>query len=228
MVGAKDTNPLIAWGLGAANLQPVWVKYVDGVPVYTVPKVGQTGSHTETNPLYKPAYDAAYDLAHNYDVAYGVVYAQIFAAARSAAYERLSSGCGGGFGGQLCRANAQLDAAAEAKRVADAQAPAAATAEAQRIALAAALAAVANIPQTITVPDYGITDPGYWTTPTAGQWINPTDLSGVPALGLVDYFASGERGYLAPVLNWTAYLTNVNLIAYGDGANGRTGLPSVH
>ena len=102
--------------------------------------------------------------------------------------------------------------------MADAQAPAAATAEAQRIALAAALAAVANIPQTITVPDYGITDPGYWTTPTAGQWINPTDLSGVPALGLVDYFASGERGYLAPVLNWTAYLTNVNLIAYGDGA----------
>ena len=51
MVGAKDTNPLIAWGLGAANLQPVWVKYVDGVPVYTVPKIGQTGSHTEAEPL---------------------------------------------------------------------------------------------------------------------------------------------------------------------------------
>src|SRR4029077_18035131 len=98
VVGAKDTNPLIAWGLGAVNLQPVWVKYVDGVPVYTVPKIGQTGSHTETNPLYQPAYDAAYYLAYNEDVAYGVVYAQIFAAASSAAYERLSSGCGGGFG----------------------------------------------------------------------------------------------------------------------------------
>ena len=64
IVAAKDTNPLIAWGLGAVNLQPVWVKYVDGVPVYTVPKFGQTGSHTETNPLYQPAYNAAYDVAY--------------------------------------------------------------------------------------------------------------------------------------------------------------------
>jgi PE-PPE domain len=171
MVGAKDTNPLIAWGLGAVNLQPVWVKYVDGVPVYTVPKIGQTGSHTETNPLYQPAYNAAYDVAY-----------------QLASRPTWLGGCGGN---AQCRHDR---------------------------ATADALSAVRNIAQTITVPDYGITEPGNWTTPTAGQWINPTDLSGVPALGLVDYFVSGDRGYLAPVLNWTAYLTNVNLIAYGDGA----------
>jgi hypothetical protein len=41
MVGAQGTNPLIALGLGAVNLQPVWLKYVD------------------RNPLCQPAYDAA-------------------------------------------------------------------------------------------------------------------------------------------------------------------------
>jgi hypothetical protein len=29
---------------------------------------------------------------------------------------------------------------------------------------------------------------------------------------------NGDTGALAPLLNWTAYFTNVNLIAYGDGA----------
>ena len=52
MVGAKDTNPLMAWGLGAVDLKPVWVKYVDGVPVNTVPKVWTNGlSHRDESCL---------------------------------------------------------------------------------------------------------------------------------------------------------------------------------
>ena len=70
----------------------------------------------------------------------------------------------------------------------------------------------------VNIPVYGVITPGKWTTTTAGQWINPTDLSGLPALALADYLASGDTGALAPLLNWTAYLSNVNLIAYGDGA----------
>ncbi|MGE5698221.1 MAG: PE-PPE domain-containing protein [Candidatus Sericytochromatia bacterium] len=71
---------------------------------------------------------------------------------------------------------------------------------------------------TVTVPDFGWVTDGYFTTTTAGQWVNPTDLAQVPVLGIADYVASGDRGALAPFLNWTAYLTNVNIIAYGNGA----------
>ena len=181
IVGAKDGNPLIGWGSGGVDLEPAWVTYIDGVPSYTFPEVGQTGTTTQTipggsNPLYQPAYDTAYDAAYTW-------------ASRST----WLGGCGGN---TQCR---------------------------QERATADALDAVRNIPQllpdtVITVPVYGIVEDGYWTTPTAGQWINPTNLGGLPALALADYLASGDRGALAPLLNWTAYLSNVNVIAYGDGA----------
>jgi hypothetical protein len=166
ILAAKDKNPLIGWGTGGVNLQPVYVTWVDGVPQYTLPVVGQTGSHTATNPVYQPAYDLAYNLAYNTGCLFNSKRAQ-------------------------CATNA-------------------------------ALSAVASTPKTITVPDYGITDPGNWTTTTAGQWVSPSDLSTLPTAGQLAYLVSaaqnGDTGALAPLLNWTAYLTNVNLIAYGDGA----------
>ncbi|MFA5708813.1 PE-PPE domain-containing protein [Mycolicibacterium sp.] len=82
--------------------------------------------------------------------------------------------------------------------------------------------------------------PGGWTTNTFGQWVSPTndiiglqdldlaalldgDLSGLSALAGMDtrdlaYYLSGDLGFLAPLLNWTAYFHNTNLIGYGDGA----------
>ncbi|MED5813825.1 PE-PPE domain-containing protein [Mycolicibacterium sp. 050232] len=83
------------------------------------------------------------------------------------------------------------------------------------------------------------TIPGGWTTNTFGQWVSPTnditglqnldlsgllngdfDLSALAGLSTRDlaYYLSGDLGFLAPLLNWTAYIQNVNLIAYGDGA----------
>jgi hypothetical protein len=93
--------------------------------------------------------------------------------------------------------------------------------------LAAAIAAVEKIPQTIEfttdVPDFGWKKDGYWTTTTSGQWVaSPSDLAALPTVGQLAYLANavqnGDLSALAPVLNWTAYLSNVNLIAYGDGA----------
>jgi PE-PPE domain len=176
IIGAKDKNPLIGWGTGGVNLKPVFVTWVDGVPVYTAPVVGQTGSHTVvipggTNPLYQPAYDTAYNVAYN-------------------TYCRLSGNRG------AC-------------------------------ATSAAVTAVKNIPKilpdiTQVVPDYGVVTDGNWTTTTAGQWISPSDVSSLPTAGQLAYLVSavqnGDTGALAPLLNWTAYFTNVNLIAYGDGA----------
>ncbi|CAJ1510144.1 PE-PPE domain-containing protein [[Mycobacterium] burgundiense] len=90
-------------------------------------------------------------------------------------------------------------------------------------------------------PTYGWI-PGGWTTTTFGQWVSPTDdifglqdldlaallngdfdLSSLSALtGLTTrdlaYYLSGDMGFLAPLLNWTAYFHNTNLIGYGDGA----------
>jgi len=242
IVAAKDHDPLVAWGIGDVDLKPTWVKWYTPVnpfdptnpsqdQFYTPGEYGQTGSHTATytgaNPLYQPAYDAAYSLAYNYNVAYAVVYARIAQAAYNEAYARLSSGCGGGFLGNACRTLAATKATAEAKAVADAQAPGVATAEATQIALAAALAAVANIPQTIEfsqeIPEFGWVTDGYWSTTTSGQWVaSPDDVADLPTAGQLAYLAyaieHGDLSALAPVLNWTAYLTNVNLIAYGDGA----------
>jgi hypothetical protein len=165
IIAAKDRNPLIGWGQTPVDLKPVFVTWIDGVPVYSPPKTGQTGSHTETytgpNPLYQPAYDTA-------------------------------------IGSIACRFSSN-----KPKCAAD-------------IVKAVGISQFVNI--SVEVPDYGIITPGKWTTPTAGQWVSPTDLSGLPPLALVDYLASGDRGALAPLLNWTAYFTNVNLIAYGDGA----------
>ncbi|MDT5075940.1 MAG: hypothetical protein QOJ80_577, partial [Mycobacterium sp.] len=131
IIAAKDTNPLIAWGTGGVNLQPVWVTYVDGVPTYTLGTWGQTGSHTQ----------------------------------------------------RVC---------------------------------------VLGFCKNVSVPDYGWVTPGKWTTTTAGQWVSPSDLSTLPTAGQLAYLVSaaqnGDTGALAPLLNWTAYFTNVNLIAYGDGA----------
>lgn len=88
-----------------------------------------------------------------------------------------------------------------------------------------------TIPATVIRYDevYKWTDP-FWTTTTSGQWVSPTDdvkqvtdlsdlgsLLNVPVRDIT-YYASGDRGFLAPYLNWTTYLSNVNLIAYGDGA----------
>ncbi|AKS32746.1 PE-PPE domain-containing protein [Mycolicibacterium goodii] len=103
-----------------------------------------------------------------------------------------------------------------------------------------------TIPQQIpeTQPVFGWL-PGGWTTNTFGQWVSPTDqlaalanldlsalaglangdvdlsaLAGLANLSpqTVAYFLSGDLGFLAPLLNWTLYAQNVNLIAYGDGA----------
>lgn len=168
ILDAKDNDPLIGWGTGGVDLNPVWVQWIDGVPVYTAPVIGQTGSHTETNPAYQPAYNTAYQAALKLPTWLG--------------------GCGGN----------------------------------TSCATQKALQAVANIPPTITVPDYGITEDGYWTTTTAGQWVTPDDIAALPPLGQTAYALlvaqGGEMGALAPLLNWTAYLTNVNLVAYGDGA----------
>ena len=182
IVAAKDTNPLLGWGTGGVDLRPVWVRWVDGVPEYTVPEVGQTGTRTETyrdeNPLYQPAYDAAYDAA--YAVAYNVT-------------------CRFNSNRRQCAVNAATNAAQSAVR---------------------------DIPKmidiTVTVPEYGIVKDGYWTTVTAGQWVTGTDIDDLPVAGQLAYAAhvlqNGDMSALAPLLNWTAYLSNVNLIAYGDGA----------
>lgn len=98
-----------------------------------------------------------------------------------------------------------------------------------------------TIPKRIpeTRPVYGWI-PGGWTTNTLGQWVSPTndiiglqdldlealldgDLSGLSALAGMStrdlaYYLSGDLGFLAPLLNWTAYVYNTNLIGYGDGA----------
>ena len=193
IVAAKDKNPLIGWGTGGADLRPVWVRWVDGVPEYTVPEVGQTGSHTETyqdvNPLYQPAYDTAYNAA----------YAAHFAAETVKA---LSWNCGRSCAENKARPIAQQKATQDAQN------------------------AVKDIPKmidiSITVPEYGIVEDGYWTTVTAGQWVTGTDIDDLPTAGQLAYAAyvlqNGDMSALAPLLNWTAYLSNVNLIAYGDGA----------
>ncbi|CQD15373.1 PE-PPE domain-containing protein [Mycolicibacterium senegalense] len=93
-----------------------------------------------------------------------------------------------------------------------------------------------QVPQ--TQPVFGWI-PGGWTTNTFGQWVSPTnDITGLQDLDLgallngnfdlgalsglttrdLAYYLSGDLGFLAPVLNWTTYLQNINLIAYGDGA----------
>lgn len=93
-----------------------------------------------------------------------------------------------------------------------------------------------QVPQ--TQPVFGWI-PGGWTTNTFGQWVSPTnDITGLQDLDLgallngnfdlgalsglttrdLAYYLSGDLGFLAPVLNWTTYLHNINLIAYGDGA----------
>lgn len=100
-----------------------------------------------------------------------------------------------------------------------------------------------TIPQQIpeTQPVFGWL-PGGWTTNTFGQWVSPTDqlanldlsalaglangdfdlstLAGLANLSpqTIAYFLSGDLGFLAPLLNWTLYAQNINLIAYGDGA----------
>ena len=171
IVRAKDGSPLIGWGTGGVTLQPVWVKWVDGVPQYTLPVGGQTGSHPGPNPAYQPAYNAAYTVAYNLPV--------------------FAGGCNGRPNRAQCATNA-------------------------------ALSAVSGIPQTIDIPEYGIIEDGYWTTTTAGQWVVPADVVTLPAAAQLAYAAdilqSGDMSALAPLLNWTAYFTNVNLIAYGDGA----------
>ncbi len=84
--------------------------------------------------------------------------------------------------------------------------------------------------------------PGGWTTTTFGQWVSPTDdITGLQDLDLsallsgdidlsdlsaltgmstrdLAYYLSGDLGFLAPLLNWTTYIYNTNLIGYGDGA----------
>ena len=180
IVGAKDTDPLTGWGIvpGGVDLKPAWVTWIDGVPVYTLPVVGQTGTHPQTipggsNPAYQPAYDLAY--------------------AASLVPKFLG---GPGCGDTTCRTNYALNA-------------------------------VKNIPKlfpdtVIQVPDFGITKDGFWTATGDGEWTSPTDLSGLPTIAQLAYglgaAQNGDLSALAPLLNWTAYLTNVNLIAYGDGA----------
>ncbi|MCP3811587.1 PE-PPE domain-containing protein [Mycobacteriaceae bacterium Msp059] len=65
---------------------------------------------------------------------------------------------------------------------------------------------------------------------TKGQWVSPSDpgvdltnLSGLTAddvLKFTSYLANGGNAAaaLAPLLNWTAYISNTNFIGYGDGA----------
>lgn len=127
-------------GTGGVDLRPVWVRWVDGVPEYTLPEVGQTGSHVETyqgvNPAYQPAYDVAYNAA----------YAAHFAAETVKA---LSWNCGRSCAENKARPIAQQKAAQDASN------------------------AVKDIPKminiSITVPDFGVIEDGYWTTVTAGS-----------------------------------------------------------
>jgi hypothetical protein len=208
----------------------------------------QTVTVNEPNPLYQPAYDAAYDagyevgraeyLANVYQDTYDAVYAQV----RDQKYqEYITQNCRRplcnptnppSFVKQLAEAAAAVAAAAAAVDAAQAagntpEAAAAADAAGQASGLAAALAAVTNIPQTIEfsqeIPIFGVVRDGYWTTTTSGQWVaSPGDVAALPTAGQLAYLAyaveHGDLSALAPLLNWTAYLTNVNLIAYGDGA----------
>ncbi|MEO3757857.1 PE-PPE domain-containing protein [Mycobacterium sp. B14F4] len=238
IVAAKDSDPLIAWGLDPVDLVPAWVVWPDGLPSYTLPVIGQTGSHVETNPLYQPAYDAAYDVAYAAGYAQKLadlvqqVYDTTFSTVRATRYTEILNSYPWYLRNlQVTKDAAMAQATAEATAAAISAANAARTnptyvsqAEAAGVIAgeAAALEAVANIPQTITVPDFGITEDGYWTTTTAGQWVSPTDLEGLPLEVQLAYAAwaiqNGDIGVTAPLLNWTTYLTNVNLIAYGDGA----------
>lgn len=55
---------------------------------------------------------------------------------------------------------------------------------------------------------------------TQGQWVSPSSLDGIDLGALAAYTAGGGdlTAALAPLVNWTAYLSNTNFIGYGDGA----------
>lgn len=240
MVAAKDRNPLIGWGRGGVDLRPTWVKWYTPVnpadptdrgqdQYYTPGKFGIVGyetiSYTGPNPAYQPTYDKAYELAYNRDAAYAVVYARISKETYDKEYAKRSKGCSG-WTKKACEAVAAAEATVEAKKVADRDAPAAAIAEAQKIAREAAELAVKYLPKEIDfseqIPIPGWEEDGYWTTTTSGQWVTPDQVADLPTAAQLAFLAraleSGDMSALAPVLNWTAYLSNVNLIAYGDGA----------
>ncbi|OMC36548.1 PE-PPE domain-containing protein [Mycobacterium sp. GA-1841] len=55
---------------------------------------------------------------------------------------------------------------------------------------------------------------------TQGQWVSPSDLTGIDPAALLKYGLDGGdlTAALAPLVNWTAYLSNTNFVGYGDGA----------
>lgn len=207
-----------------------------------------TVSVNEPNPLYGEAYDRAYDggyevaraayIAKASEDASTAAYSKKYNEVYTKRYNELTKGCKYFCDSvkKLADATAKAEAVVEATKAATAAAQAAAknptvaaaaAAAGHSAGLAAALAAVTNIPQTIEftteVPEFGWKEDGYWTTTTSGQWVaSPDDVAALPTVGQLAYLAhaveSGDLSALAPVLNWTAYLTNVNLIAYGDGA----------
>lgn len=280
ILGAKDIDPLVGWGTGGVDLQPVFIAWPSSVPV---PEVVPDQTHQETRQVPNPAYDAIYNPAH--DAAYGPAYEAARATAYAAAYTEAYNNAKQQFPGwqstydttynvyrpnkqwlvepvilfgrvitpgtpnpcynnsacSVQKATSAADAVAAASNsVFDAAGRAAGeiagiqagTAAGNAAADAAGAAAVANylashpgenlpatLPETITVVDsYKLI---YHTT-TSGQWVSPSDVGTLPSAGQAAYalyaLQNGDLGALAPVMNWTAYLSNVNLIAYGDGA----------
>jgi hypothetical protein len=200
------------------------------------------GQPLRPEPLHQPAYDAAYDVGYAAGRAgfwrtstktptTRCTPRSTLRGTRNTSAKLAASSATPTTPGWRCREWAAAAAAPPlpskpAKRPGTPEAIAAAQAAAQA-RLSRALAAVANIPQTIEfsqeVPDFGCIRDGYWTTTTSGQWVaSPGDVAGLPTAGQLAYLAyaveHGDLSALAPVMNWTAYLTNVNLIAYGDGA----------
>jgi hypothetical protein len=190
-------------------------------------------------PAYTNAYNTAYNAAKQnfpaWQTAYNATYSTVLNA------PKFLGGCAGDVNCAKQKATSAADAVAAASNsvfdaagkaagaLAAAQAGTAAGNAAADTAGAAAVAAYlashpgenlpATVPETVTVID---TYKLIYHTQTSGQWVSPSDVSTLPSGGQAAYvlyaLQNGDLGTLAPVLNWTAYLSNVNLIAYGDGA----------
>ena len=189
IVGAKDTDPLTGWGIVPGG--------VDLKPTW-VTWIDGVPTYTAGNFGQVGSHVVTESGVAN--PTYAAKYAAAYASTYATEYAKALTGC---FFKSSC-----ADAKAAPK------------------AVTAALAAVAGIPQYVdvntTVPDYGWITDGYWTATGDGEWVSPSDISGLPTAGQAAYLLAavknGDPAALASLLNWTTYVTNVNLIAYGDGA----------
>ena len=215
----NNTNPLIGWGTGGVDLKPVWVQWYSPAlpapfPAPTTPGANADQyltspppvyDHTETGPVPNPAYTKAF----------GDAYAAAQKAKYDSEYKKYKAL---GFSDSLADITAKgssSDAITSNK-----------TAYTK-----AGNAAVVNIPATVIEShDVYTYPPGYWTTTTHGAWVAPQDVldptTGLSIPGLANFTSQNSStvaaallaANTAPLLNWTAYITNVNLIGYGMGA----------